>query len=106
NGCELWVMDPSVSRRHAEIFMQGETVYLRDLGSSNGTWVNGQVVGPAPVVLAPGNTVHLGHSPLTVEWSGRGPDARTTGNPITPELVALMAHRAQAAMAAPAAAPS
>ena len=31
--------DPRVSRRHAEIYVLGERIYLRDLGSKNGTFV-------------------------------------------------------------------
>ncbi len=99
-GCELWIEDPSVSRRHAEIYLEGDVVYIRDLGSSNGTWLNGQPLGPYPTPITPGATVHLGHSPLGVEWpGGRG---RTTMAPVTPELVAQMAYRAQQAYAAPA----
>jgi hypothetical protein len=98
-GCELWIEDPSVSRRHAEIYLEGDAVYLRDLGSSNGTWINGQPLGPHPVALQPGWTVHIGQSSLSVEWPGKG---RTTMAPITPEMVALMAYRAQQAHAAPA----
>jgi hypothetical protein len=98
-GCELWIEDPSVSRRHAEIYLEGEAVYLRDLGSSNGTWINGQPVGPHPVAIQPGWTIHIGQSSLSVEWPGKG---RTTMAPVTPEMVALMAYRAQQAQAAPA----
>jgi hypothetical protein len=98
-GCELWIEDPSVSRRHAEIYLEGDAVYLRDLGSSNGTWINGQPVGPHPVAIQPGWTIHIGQSALSVEWPGKG---RTTMAPITPEMVALMAYRAQQAHAAPA----
>jgi hypothetical protein len=98
-GCELWIEDPSVSRRHAEIYLEGDAVYLRDLGSSNGTWINGQPVGPHPVAIQPGWTIHIGQSSLSVEWPGKG---RTTMAPVTPEMVALMAYRAQQAQAAPA----
>ena len=39
------VMDwPSVSRRHAEVILDGQTVTIRDLGSTNGTEVNGVTV--------------------------------------------------------------
>ncbi|MFV8753188.1 FHA domain-containing protein [Nannocystaceae bacterium ST9] len=97
-GVDLGTSDPSVSRRHAEVYLEGSVVYLRDLGSSNGTWVNGQPLGGYPVALEPGQAVHLGHSPLSVEWSGRG---RTSMAPISPEMAAMMAYRAQQAQAAP-----
>ena len=42
-SCGLWVHDQSVSRRHAEVFLDGGgNVFLRDLGSSNGTWHDGK----------------------------------------------------------------
>ncbi len=43
--CELPILDPGVSRRHAEVRVTGETVVLQDLSSRNGTWLNGQRVG-------------------------------------------------------------
>ena len=39
--CDLPVFDPTISRRHAELISEGEGVRLRDLGSSNGTFING-----------------------------------------------------------------
>jgi pSer/pThr/pTyr-binding forkhead associated (FHA) protein len=38
---DLPVLDPTVSRRHAELTIEPSAVHLRDLGSSNGTFVNG-----------------------------------------------------------------
>jgi pSer/pThr/pTyr-binding forkhead associated (FHA) protein len=50
--------DTSVSGRHAEIAMRAETCYLRDLGSTNGTLVNGQ---PATQVqLRAGDRIQFG----------------------------------------------
>jgi adenylate cyclase len=41
-GCDLVVPSPSVSRRHAELWVEGEILRLRDLGSANGITVNGE----------------------------------------------------------------
>jgi pSer/pThr/pTyr-binding forkhead associated (FHA) protein len=98
-GVDLGNSDPSVSRRHAEIYLEGNTVFVRDLGSSNGTWINGHPLGPHPVAIEPGMVVHLGHSPLGVEWGGAG-QARTIMAPVSPEMVATMAYRAQQLQAA------
>ena len=38
---DLPVLDPTVSRRHAELVIEPSAVQLKDLGSSNGTFVNG-----------------------------------------------------------------
>ncbi len=99
-GCDLGVGDPSVSRRHAEVYLEGNTVFIRDLGSSNGTWINGKPLAAQPMAIEPGQAVHIGHSSLGVEWTGRGPQARTVMAPVTPEMIALMAYRAQAAPSA------
>lgn len=41
---DLVVTDPGVSRHHAEVINSNGTCTLRDLGSTNGTYVNGSVV--------------------------------------------------------------
>jgi adenylate cyclase len=41
---DLPVLDPTISRRHAELTVIGEGVDVRDLGSSNGTFVDGERV--------------------------------------------------------------
>ena len=56
--CQLVLADDTVSRRHAELFLDGGRWLLRDLGSANGTWVNGRRVVEAEV--RPGDIVHLG----------------------------------------------
>ena len=40
-ACAVAFADPSISRRHARVFLTGGAVYLEDLGSQNGTLVNG-----------------------------------------------------------------
>lgn len=54
------VLDPTVSRRHAEIVRSADGWRLRDLGSSNGTELNGiRLIGDRP--LREGDTIALGH---------------------------------------------
>lgn len=45
--CDLPIIDPTISRRHAEVSSEGEKLRIRDLGSSNGTFVNGERVDSA-----------------------------------------------------------
>lgn len=52
--------DPSVSRRHAVIVRQGTSYFVEDLGSTNGTYVNGVRVRSAALNL--GDVVHFGSS--------------------------------------------
>ncbi|HVB05732.1 MAG TPA: DUF3662 and FHA domain-containing protein [Acidimicrobiales bacterium] len=42
--CSIPINDPNASRRHAQVRLDGEVVYLLDLGSTNGTKVNGSPV--------------------------------------------------------------
>ncbi|HEX2224566.1 MAG TPA: FHA domain-containing protein, partial [Thermoanaerobaculia bacterium] len=56
--CDLALRDPTVSRQHAEVRLSDGAVHLRDLGSTNGTWVNGERVGEARV--RPGDRVAFG----------------------------------------------
>jgi adenylate cyclase len=55
---DLPVLDPTVSRRHAELVVEPHAVTIRDLGSSNGTFVNGDRVTSARV--ASGDRVVFG----------------------------------------------
>src|SRR4051794_8489424 len=43
--CELRLDDPTVSRRHCLLDVAGRWAWVRDLGSLNGTFVNGQDIG-------------------------------------------------------------
>ncbi len=54
------VDDPRVSREHIEIVTQPDGVYLRDLGSSNGTWYNGTQLEATPILLSDGAEIRLG----------------------------------------------
>ena len=50
--------DAQVSSRHAEMLVSGDAVTLRDLGSLNGTFVNGERIDTR--VLAEGDTLQFG----------------------------------------------
>jgi hypothetical protein len=58
-SAELVLNDPTVSRRHAQVEVSREKVTIRDLGSSNGTFVNGHKV-ESDVELRLGDTVQIG----------------------------------------------
>ncbi|HTJ43176.1 MAG TPA: FHA domain-containing protein [Kofleriaceae bacterium] len=72
SACGLALMDAGLSRRHAEIWLENGYTYVRDLGSSNGTWVNGRMLGHETVALVPGMNVYLGTVPLALEWRDGG----------------------------------
>jgi pSer/pThr/pTyr-binding forkhead associated (FHA) protein len=65
--CGVVLQDANVSRRHAELRRHGEEVVVTDLGSTNGTRVNG-----APVreqVLSSGDEVSVGSTRLVFEMT-------------------------------------
>jgi pSer/pThr/pTyr-binding forkhead associated (FHA) protein len=43
-GCDIVLTEVSISRRHAELRIDGRSVHIRDLASRNGTFVNGERV--------------------------------------------------------------
>jgi hypothetical protein len=53
------IHDAEISRKHSRLSFQGGKYVLEDLGSTNGTFVNGQRLA-GPVVLKPGDVVSLG----------------------------------------------
>jgi len=62
--------DDSVSRKHAQVEATPQGVVLRDLGSANGTLVNGEPAGTEEVVLQPGDVVTFGMVEMVLEESG------------------------------------
>jgi hypothetical protein len=57
----LALRDPGASRRHALLLRDGENLWLLDLGSTNGTQINGAaVVAHSRIALQPGDEVTLG----------------------------------------------
>lgn len=42
--CDISIVDPTISRRHAELMPDAAGLLIRDLGSSNGTFVNGNKI--------------------------------------------------------------
>jgi len=61
--CDLRLVDPGVSRHHAELRVEDGEVVVVDLGSTNGTFVNGQPIRRAS--LADGARVTIGRTTMT-----------------------------------------
>jgi pSer/pThr/pTyr-binding forkhead associated (FHA) protein len=68
-ACELALTDPEVSRRHARLEAQSGVVYLRDLESRNGTFLNGKLLRGAVETRA-GDEIDVGATRLIVEGFG------------------------------------
>ncbi len=63
--CDVRIPDANVSRHHATIVRMGDAVHITDLGSSNGTYVNGDRISDVPVMLVPGAQLVIGGRPFT-----------------------------------------
>ena len=72
----------SVSRAHAEIKVAGDDVLVRDLGSTNGTFVDGVRLGGQPVPLRDGSEVKFG------DIAGQVKARRASGTPLARVLAA------------------
>lgn len=68
-SCDVTLDDEEVSRRHAEIQARGDLAEIRDLGSRNGTFVNGNRIS-APTTLRGGETVKIGRTSYAVQGAG------------------------------------
>lgn len=61
---ELVLADPLASRRHARLSARGDRLVLADLGSTNGTRVNGELASEA--VVGPGDRIEIGATRLEI----------------------------------------
>jgi pSer/pThr/pTyr-binding forkhead associated (FHA) protein len=64
----LRLPDVGISRRHARLDYDGSQVVLTDLGSTNGSMVNGQRI--SAVALNPGDMIQIGTTTLTFRVDG------------------------------------
>jgi predicted component of type VI protein secretion system len=93
--CNLRIASGLVSRRHCLIKVEDDVVFVRDLGSSNGTKVNGEAVEPnTEVVACAGSAISIGplkfivqfaapkeRSDEDTEWLPRLPPEQTGSSP-------------------------
>ena len=64
--CDIVIDDPNVSRQHAEVRPRGGAWVLADLGSTNGSILNGRRI-DHPEVIQPGDEIEIGTSTITFE---------------------------------------
>ena len=77
---EIVLADTSISSRHAAIEVTSSAVVLRDLGSANGTYLNGVAI-HRPVQLGEGNRVRFGDRELIFQRQASQPSAVPRGIP-------------------------
>jgi pSer/pThr/pTyr-binding forkhead associated (FHA) protein len=79
--CDLQLRDGALSRKQAELVFEDDAVFIRDLASSCGTFVDGRKIGRAPVRLGMGARIQFGNHAIVVEEAlvrrgRRGPRTR------------------------------
>jgi FHA domain len=104
-GADLTIEDPELSRRHARVRPVDGGVEVEDLGSTNGTFVNGERVA-APVRVTTGASMDVGDSRIALELEPKAEAApvdaepAAAGGPSRRLLVVLAVAVAAAAIAA------
>jgi hypothetical protein len=68
-GVDIILQDAEASRRHTRISWQGGQFVIEDLGSTNGTFVNGVQI-TTPQMLNPGDSIGIGQTALVFQMSG------------------------------------
>jgi EAL domain-containing protein (putative c-di-GMP-specific phosphodiesterase class I) len=91
-AAHLVVLHPQVSKTHAEIVREGDQLFLQEMGSTNGTFLNGQrITGRAP--LHDGDILHLAEKEFRF---GRDPEARLGGpGPVVAHTSTMIAKAGQ-----------
>jgi predicted component of type VI protein secretion system len=106
-GADITIDDDQVSRTHARVTVAGETVTIEDLGSTNGTFVNGERIDAATTV-APGDEVRIGTTMFALEAEAAAapepePEPEPEPAPAMPEPAMTVARSAPATPEPPAA---
>jgi predicted component of type VI protein secretion system len=66
SSAQVGLLDPEVSRRHAQLEFTRGVVYLTDLGSANGTFLNGNRLKNEGIEVRPGDDIDVGNTRITV----------------------------------------
>jgi pSer/pThr/pTyr-binding forkhead associated (FHA) protein len=106
--CQLRPASPAISKRHCAVLVRGSQVLVRDFGSTNGTFVNGQLV-QGEAELHDGDNLKVGPLDFTVGLeltAAPNPAAPAAAKPVAAAVKpAVAAAKPVAATAQPAAAP-
>ena len=81
SDCDYQICHPLISRRHCVFYLQDGEIWVRDLGSLNGTYLNGQRF-CSPTRLNPGDQILMWNHPLVFlrksDVPERGPAVQPT----------------------------
>lgn len=86
--CDLRIPLGDVSRKHCRLILDGDTIKVEDLGSSNGTYRNGERIQQAE--LTPGDTLQIGPVVFVLQVDGMPADEDL--QPVTVQSAAAATH--------------
>ena len=89
------IADPSVSSHHCEVHLRGSEIFIRDLNSTNGSFINGNKI--TERVLKPGQMLRLGQVELKAGSGRRSRQCLRPGSAPAPAKKAGGRHDAHAA---------
>src|SRR3954465_11888518 len=75
------ITEPSVSSHHCEVLLNGNDVVIKDLNSTNGTFINGDKISESK--LKPGQVLRLGQIEMRLETEAASSGASTGGTSST-----------------------
>ena len=82
------IAEPSVSSHHCEVLLRGNEVIVRDLNSTNGSFINGEKI--TEKALKPGQTLRLGQIEMRLETDvPPGPSKKPVDSTVVPRGVSL-----------------
>ena len=80
--CDIQLMQAGISRNHAEIYTNGQSWFIVDNGSTNGSWLGGARLTPfEPTPWEPEEPLHIGSAALLLNIRQPSPPKRATLRP-------------------------
>jgi pSer/pThr/pTyr-binding forkhead associated (FHA) protein len=84
---DITLSDPEVSRYHAQLLQTEAGFQIQDMGSTNGTFIDGEHLGGQPATLTSGQTVQLGSGVVLLFEAVPEEDAMATVTNSSPDLL-------------------
>lgn len=89
--CDLTIQDGAISRRHAQIERRDGKVFVKDLNSLNGTFVNDRKIGDQDQELKDGDKIGLGRTKIELHLLPLTPiEFQTTAEEETPRVTTII----------------
>jgi pSer/pThr/pTyr-binding forkhead associated (FHA) protein len=89
-GCQLRPASPAVSKQHCGITVRDGKVFVRDCGSTNGTFINGEQVAAEREVKT-GDQLKVGPLEFTLKIDADAPVTKSSPNVVRPAKAAVLA---------------